>query len=203
MLFPIYCNKPPATKVVHFIRENVMRYIASAALIIFSMNSHADGVEDWNFNLGIGVEQYRSDYIDQARIAGDEKIVVIEKEYQTRPSAWLTLSWNIWGLGDPAGAEKNAAGNSVDIYNVKFGLFAGTKILGEDSSAFESFALGPQITFQAQDRDISIGFGWVTHPTRELAHGIKENAPLPSQFDDVAYKEGTENSYMLMFSIAL
>jgi hypothetical protein len=75
--------------------------------------------------------------------------------------------------------------------------------LGEDSSAFESFALGPQITFEAKDRDISIGLGWVTHPTRELAHGIKENAPLPTQFDDVAYKEGTENSYMLMFSIAL
>lgn len=180
-----------------------MRYIFIAALAFLSINAlAADGVDSWNFNLGIGVEQYRSDYIDQAKITGDEKIVVIEKEYQTRPSAWLTLSWNFWGLGDPV-ETKQVAGNSVDIHNVKFGLFAGTKILGEDTSAFESFALGPQITFQAQGRDISIGLGWVTHPTRELASGITEGDPLPDQFDDISYKESTENSYMLMFSIAL
>ncbi|QUX91520.1 hypothetical protein CYL31_08840 [Marinomonas sp. A3A] len=180
-----------------------MRYIVTAALLVFSVCSYADGVDNWNFNLGIGVEQYRSDYIDQAKIAGDERIVVVEKEYQTRPSAWLTLSWNFWGLGDPVRTTQNAAGNNIDIHNVKFGLFVGAKILGENATSFESFALGPQITFQAEDRDISVGLGWVTHPTRELASGISEGGTLPSQFDDITYKEGTENSYMLMFSIAL
>tara|TARA_B100001057_G_C22527360_1_gene824367 strand:- start:148 stop:690 length:543 start_codon:yes stop_codon:yes gene_type:complete len=162
----------------------------------------ASGVDAWNFNFGIGVEQYRSDYIDQARITGEDKIVVVEKEYQTRPSAWLTLSWNIFGLGNSLGTETIGA-TSVDIYNVKLGLFAGTKILGEDSTVFDSFALGPQVTFQAIDREISIGIGWVTHPKRELADDIDEGDPLPSQYDDISYKEGTENSYMLMFSIAL
>lgn len=180
-----------------------MKYIVIAVLSIVSVWSKADGVDNWNFNLGIGVEQYRSDYIDRAKIVGDERFVVVEKEYQTRPSAWLTLSWNFWGLGDPVGSTEDASGKSIDIHNVKFGLFAGTKVIGEDSSAFESFALGPQITFQAEDRDISIGLGWVSHPTRELASGINEGGSLPSQFDDIAYKESTENSYMLMFSIAL
>lgn len=161
----------------------------------------ANGVDAWNFNFGIGVEQYRSDYVDQARITGDQKIVVVEKEYQTRPSAWLTLSWNFLGLDKTDVVE--VQGESIDINNVKFGLFAGTKIIGEDSSVFESFALGPQITFQAKDRDISVGIGWVTHPTRKLASGITEGNALPDQFDDISYKEGTENSYMLMFSIAL
>lgn len=131
------------------------------------------------------------------------KIVIVEKEYQTRPSAWLTISWNFWGLDESRGTQKNAAGKAIDIHNLKFGLFAGAKILGQDSSALDAFALGPQITFQAQDRDISIGLGWVTHQTKELSPGIAEGEPLPPQFDDIAYKEGTENSYMLMFSIAL
>tara|TARA_R110002167_G_scaffold45324_4_gene136333 strand:- start:12508 stop:13086 length:579 start_codon:yes stop_codon:yes gene_type:complete len=186
--------------------EKIMKYIVVLIVSIFSIGAFAqgEGVDAWNFNIGIGVEQYRSDYIDRARITGTERIVVIEKEYQTRPSAWLTLSWNFLGLDDPIGTEKNSlTDRTIDIHNVKFGLFAGTKILGEDSSAFESFALGPQITFQAQDRDISIGVGWVTHPTRTLSSGITEGVALPVQFDDIFYKEGTENSFMLMFSIAL
>jgi hypothetical protein len=47
MLFPRYCSKPPATKVVHFIKEDAMRYLASAVLIMCSVNSYAEGgVED-------------------------------------------------------------------------------------------------------------------------------------------------------------
>lgn len=180
-----------------------MKYFILGLSLFFSTGTWgADGVDAWNFNFGIGVEQYRSDYIDKARITGDNKIVVVEKEYQTRPSAWLTLSWNFLGLDEPDETQ-TLSGKTIEINNVKFGLFAGTKIIGEDSSVFESFALGPQITFQAKDRDISVGIGWVTHPTRKLASGITEGNPLPDQFDDISYKEGTENSYMLMFSIAL
>lgn len=181
-----------------------MKYIIGCFVLIISSNCYAQGVDNWNLNVGIGVEQYRNDYIEQAKITGEERIVLIEKEFKTRPSAWLTISWNFWGLDDPVTtATIVATGKSVDIHNIKFGLFAGTKIIGGDSSAFESFALGPQITFQANDRDISIGLGWVTHPSRTLSFGIKEGEPLPPQFDDVSYIESTENSYMLMFSMAL
>lgn len=168
-----------------------MKYVCFVILAALSCICRAQGVDDWNLNVGIGVEQYRSDYVDQARIVGADRIVVIEKKYRTRPSAWLTLSWNFWGVGDPSDTRE-VAGKSVDVHNVKFGLFAGTKIIGEDTTAFESFALGPQITFQAQDRDISIGLGWVSHPTRQLANGISEDNALPSNFDDVAYKSSTE-----------
>lgn len=178
-----------------------MKFIVFNLLLIISSTAFAqEGVDAWNFNFGLGVEQYRADYIDQARIFGDERIVTIEKEFQTKPSAWLTLSWNVWVLDKGSQAKD---GSDADIHNVKFGFFAGTKVIGEDSSAFESFAIGPQVTFQAKDRDISIGLGWVTHPTRTFADEISAGEPLPEQFDDITYIEGTENSYMLMFSIAL
>lgn len=184
-----------------------MKYILVVFFLILPLLSQAQdaaesGVAAWNFNFGIGVEQYRHDYIEQARIVGEDRIVIIEKEYQTKPSAWLTLSWNFWDIGE--GIPKQIAGEkSIDIHKVKFGLFAGTKIIGENSTAFESFALGPQITFQAEGRDISIGFGWVTHQLKTLGNGITEGEALPVQFDDISYKEKTENSYMLMFSIAI
>lgn len=180
-----------------------MKYVVLIYVFIFSSSIFAQqGVDSWNFNFGLGVEQYRIDYIEQASIFGGNRVVTIEKEFQTRPSAWLTLSWNVWGL-DESLRSIDSKGNGIDVNTVKFGFFAGTKIIGEDSSAFESFAIGPQITFQAKDRDISIGLGWVTHPTRTLANGITAGESLPEQFDDIVYVEGTENSYMLMFSIAL
>lgn len=168
------------------------------------------GVEDWNLNFGLGVEQYRDAFVEQASIKGEDRIVVVEKTYKTRPSGWLTVNWNILGAGssvvktdEKGNVVKDDKGNTVVLRNTMFGLFAGTKIIGSDSSAFDAFSFGPQVTFALQDREISIGAGWVTHKTKRLGRDIVEGSPLPAQYDDVSYKEGTENSYMMMLSISV
>jgi hypothetical protein len=71
---------------------------------------------------------------------------------------------------------------------------------GETSSAF---ALGPQVSFLTADRQVSVGFGWVNHRTKRFASGISEGKPLPAQYTDIKYREGSENSYMVMFSVGL
>lgn len=45
-------------------------YLVIGMMLHFS-SAFAEGVDSWNLNFGIGVEQYRSDYIDQARITGE------------------------------------------------------------------------------------------------------------------------------------
>lgn len=157
-----------------------------------------DDLAKWNLGFGLGVEQYRDDYIESASMRGDSKIVTIEQRYETRPSAWLTMNWNLWKLGttrDPS--------TCTDLCNTKFGLFAGVKLIDSNASAFSSFALGPQMSFQSKTRVISVGLGWVTHRTKKFAKDISEGEPLPSQYDDIVYENGTENSYMLMMSVGI
>ncbi len=154
-------------------------------------------IEQWGFGLGIGVEQYRAKYIDQASIYGADRIVTIEKEFDTLPSAWLTLNWNIWPRPKPV----PRAANDVDA--VKLGLFTGVKILDAKAQTFSAFALGPQVSFFAGKRVITVGAGWVTHRTKTFASGIVAGSALPEQYTDIKYREGTENSYMLMFSVQL
>jgi hypothetical protein len=161
-----------------------------------SKTASKGGIADWQLGFGLGVEQYKDVYIDQASIRGDTRIVTTEKTYETRPNAWLTINWNVWGIGNKKGVYK---GN--DVFNTKWGFFAGVKLIDSDSNAFSSFALGPQVSFQTESKTISIGFGWVTHGTKKFANQIKEGESLPSQYDDIVFKEGTENSYMVMMSV--
>lgn len=160
--------------------------------------NESGGINSWNLGFGLGVEQYREDYIDTASIRGDQKIVTTEKRFETRPSAWMTMNWNIWGVGD-----KLAFNGTNDVNGTKFGFFAGVKLLDSTSDSFGAFALGPQISFLTKSNVISIGAGWVTHKTRKYAKGISAGEPLPAQYDDVVFEEGTENSYMVMMSVAL
>ena len=146
---------------------------------------------------GLGIEQYRETFIEEASINGEERIVVTEDTFDTRPSAWLTLNWNV-------GSVKQKVLFLGDTKSVKWGFFAGVKLVGESSNSFSSFALGPQLTFETnKNRAISIGAGWVTHGTKEYARGIVEGESLPAQFDDIVFEEGTENSYMVMMSVGV
>lgn len=161
------------------------------------------GVDDWGFGLGIGIEQYRTmPYIEQASTYGTNRIVVIEKDYRTLPSAWLTLNWNIFPLPQDD-AKSKTAGVDNDVQKVKWGLFSGVKILDSNSQTFSAFSLGPQVSFITAEKQYSIGLGWVTHRTRSLAAGIQEGQPLPTQFTDIKFKDSTENSYIVMFSVGL
>lgn len=204
---------------------NIHKYIAFALALAFSHIALASepikdpvdgasgvkskGIDDWGFGLGIGIEQYRTmPYIEQASTYGTNRIVVIEKDYRTLPSAWLTLNWNIcpipkkWNICPPD-AENMPSGKSSDVQKVKWGFFTGVKILDSNSQTFSAFALGPQVSFITAQKQYSVGLGWVTHRTRNFANGIKEGQPLPTEFTDIKYKDSTENSYIVMFSVNL
>lgn len=157
-------------------------------------------VADLGLGLGIGVEQYKDGtYIDSASTNGSNRIVSIDKEFQTVPSAWLTVNWNV----DPFFFINR--GKIIENQSIRSGLFVGAKLFDTDSStsALSAFALGPQISFVSNNRQYSVGVGWVTHQTKKLAAGIREGQPLPSQYADIKYHTGSENSYMLMFTINL
>ncbi|MDP5214566.1 hypothetical protein ORJ66_16050 [Pseudoalteromonas tunicata] len=174
-----------------------MKKFLISFLTLSNFSVFAEGVDEWQLSFGLGVEQYREAYIDSASIRGDDRIVVTEKTYDTRPSAWLTMNWNISGIGNNT---RIVDGN--DVSDTKFGFFAGVKLIDGDSSAFSSFALGPQVSFVTLDKKtISVGLGWVTHGTRTYANNIQAGMALPEQYDDIVFEEGTENSYMLMMSV--
>ena len=156
------------------------------------------GIDDWGLGFGFGVEQYRDPYILEASLRGDTRIVTTEKTFETRPSAWLTINWNIWGIG---AGRKTTSGQTVK--DARWGFFAGVKVIDSNSDAFSAFSLGPQVTFVLDTKTISVGAGWVTHQTRQYANGIVAGQALPVQYDDIVFEEGTENSFMLMMSIGL
>lgn len=187
---------------------NIFKTVCSLLFVSFTLLSvpavsKTAEISDWGLGFGLGIEQYKNPYIDQASLRGDTRIVTTEKTFDTRPSAWLNINWNVWGWNDIK--TKNAAGVLETTYvdrDIRYGFFAGVKLIDGNSESFSAFALGPQISFLIDQREISVGFGWVTHQTREYAHGIISGQPLPIQYDDIVFEEGTENSYMLMFSIS-
>jgi hypothetical protein len=162
-------------------------------------------IKTLGFGLAIGEEQFRARYIEEASTNGANRIVTVDKEYKTLPSAWLTLNWNFFDVKQavrtpPAGVPSTTA--------IKGGMFAGVKFIGgQNNQAFDGFAIGPQITFKTADgvtnRDISVGLGFVTHKTRALASGIVEGQPLPADYTDVKYHQRSENSWILMLSVVL
>jgi hypothetical protein len=164
-------------------------FIFLISTTVFAQNKTSAGIDEWGLGFGLGIEQYKDTYIDQASLRGDTRIVTTEKTFDTRPSAWLNLNWNIWSWDDSKPRD------------TRYGFFAGVKLIDGNSESFSAFALGPQISFLIDDREISVGLGWITHQTRTYANGIVSGQPLPSQYDDIVFEEGTENSYMLMVSV--
>jgi len=160
-----------------------------------------DELKRLGFGFALGVEQYRTPYIEEATTNGTNRIVSIDKEYKTLPSVWATLNWNIkvFGKTPDKGVNKTQ--------QIGLGLFAGVKLVGgPGNQAFDGFAIGPQVTFKtvgATARDISLGLGWVTHKTRSLATGIIEGKRLPEDYNDVKYRQNSENSVALMLSVVL
>jgi hypothetical protein len=185
-------------------RCSMFSLLAIGLAPMFAMAQEQDkGISEWGWGLGIGIEQYRQQpYIEQAGTYGTDRIVVIEKEYRTNPSAWMTLNWNVWPR-PKSPDELKAAGLASDVQKVKYGFFAGVKLLDANAQALSAFSLGPQVSFFTADRQVSVGFGWVNHRTKRFAAGIQEGEPLPAQYTDIKFRESSENSYMVMFSVSL
>lgn len=178
--------------------------IATISTFAIAQDS-SKGISEWGWGVGIGIEQYRKNpYIENASTYGVDRIVVVEKDYQTNPSAWLNLNWNVWPRPRNMQSQPGVAEKSTPVIDeIKYGFFAGIKILDANSQALSAFSLGPQVTFFSAQRQVSVGFGWVNHKTRQFATGIEEGKPLPAQYTDIRYRESSENSYMLMFSVGL
>ncbi len=162
-------------------------------------------LEAVGFGFALGAEQYRSPYIEEATTNGTNRLVSVDKQYKTLPSLWATINWNIFTYNKTSKAFGLLQTN--DTSKIGFGLFAGAKLVGgPGNQAFDGFAVGPQVTFKTTGttpRDISLGLGWVTHKTRELATGIVEGKSLPADYTDVKFRQGSENSIALMLSISL
>lgn len=172
-----------------------------------NVTGNGDGISPWKLGFGLGVEQYRTPYIDSATLQGPNRLVVVEQEYRTRPSAWLTMNWNYVpskkkSMSTTTGSQ-SIDSDSSDVDKTKYGFFAGVKIIDGNANSFSSFALGPQVSFETKGgQNISIGLGWVTHGTKRLADDIKEGQALPSHYTSVVYKKSTENSVMMMMSVS-
>jgi len=143
------------------------------------------GVGAWGMSFGLGVEKFRGNYIEKASINGTSKIVVVEKKYDEQTGGWLVMNWT--------GAQL--------LTNLSWGIYVGVKVTGQSSTGFDGFSLGPQLSFHiTKSQPINVGIGWVAHSTRKLANGINEGETLPDHFDEIKYRETTENNYMLMVS---
>lgn len=169
-----------------------------------------NGISSWNLGFGLGVEQYRTPYIDMVSLQGPNRVVLVDQEYRTRPSAWLTMNWNIRGIKEKNKAKinqliekKGVNLDPSDVYEMKWGLFAGVKIIDGNSNSFSSFAIGPQISFETMGgQSVSVGVGWVTHGTKRLPDDIEIGKPLPAHYTSIVYKKSTENSIMMMMSVS-
>jgi len=145
------------------------------------------GIEPWGMSFGLGVEKFRNNFIERASINGTSKIVVVEKKMDEQTGGWLTMNWR------PQEFRLSK--------EVAFGFYVGVKVTGQGSTGFDGFSLGPQLSFSIPNsKPINVGLGWVAHSTRFFADGIIEGEALPEQFDEIKYRETTENSYMLMVS---
>jgi len=164
-------------------------------LIFISFNSSAsDNLESFNFGIGIGIEYYDDQYIDRASINGTNKVVIVEKEFRSRPSLWLATNWT----------------NDTPLFSGgRWGFFLGAKVLDEKSDSLSAFAIGPQLVFSrpgkkdknGSKQSLNIGIGWVvSHNVKTLSDGIERNKPLPAEFDEIKYTEKQRASVMLMVS---
>ncbi len=148
--------------------------------------SAENGIQSWGMSFGLGLEKFRNNYIERASINGESRVVIVEKKFDEQASGWLTLNWR---------PEKFVHNNYA------LGFYVGVKITGASGNAFDGFSFGPQVSFRVSEGSpINIGFGWVAHQTRKLATGIVDGEPLPKHFDEIKFRETTENSWMVMVS---
>jgi hypothetical protein len=94
---------------------------------------------------------------------------------------------------------------------VKPGLFFGVKLAGESGVGLEGVGLGVQFAFIQNGVTLrsgetgskpswNVGVGWVNHRTKQLASGIVEGQPLPEDFQDIRYREGSDDGWVIMIS---
>lgn len=159
----------------------------------------AADLQAFEFGVAIGLENYRTEYVNEAKVVGDNRIVRVTDSYDTNASVWLDThyTWDGWAAGK--GFTHSAPG-----------FYVGVRLLGENSDFFDAFTLGVMWAFKrtrlGDDKSdsafdsINIGIGPVWHRTRELANGIVEGESLPDEFDNVEYRKNDEISWMLIVS---
>lgn len=154
---------------------------------------------DWRglgFSVGLGMENFKDPYIREARVIGDQRNVLIEDAFDRQASLWLQLNY-VWD------------GSSLATDYSAPGMYVGLRAVAPDSQALDAFSLGVMWAFSrtrirstppGERKSVNVGFGPVWHRTQQLASGIVEGQPLPSQFQQIEFEKRDEVSWMLMVS---
>lgn len=169
------------------------------------MNGNNNALGKFKFGIAIGFENYKSEYVNEAETNGTNRVVRINDSQEMKPSLWLETHY-IWD-----GLLKKSDG-SLRFTHSAPGFYLGIRVIGPDSDTFDAFSLGLLWSFKRTaigtpsppgqiTESINIGIGPVWHRTKELARGINEGEPLPSQFSDIKFDERDEVSWMLMVSV--
>lgn len=179
-----------------------MKKILSVICFFMASSSFAVDVDNWHINLGVGFEYLQEPVIEKSALRGSERIVVTQESYQSSNSLWLTLNWNIFPT-DLEYLNKGIISVINRDYNVKYGLFAGVKLLDSMGESAGAFSFGPQVSFALGGRVMSVGGGLVMNKSKVYAEGISSGQPLPDYYDDIEFERRSDNSYLLMFSVGL
>lgn len=169
---------------------------------IINKKSQLEGLrEKFKFGIAIGFEHYKSSYISEVEIIGENKIVRVVESQNQKPSVWLETHylWDGW------------AKNTLHRTHSAPGFYVGARLLGPNSETFEAFSLGLMWSFKRTAignlppkgqvaESINIGVGPVWHKTKVLASGIAEGCALPENYSDIKLNSRDEVSWMVMIS---
>lgn len=168
-------------------------------------------LKNWGLAAGIGVEFYDDRYIETASLQGQNRLVVVEKDFESKPSFWAVGNWTV----DDCGALGFIGRSRVMCADWhKPGFFVGAKLIGDSGEFLQGVTLGIQMAFlqnvavvgldgrarTAPRPSWNVGIGWVNHSVKSLAKGITEGEALPADFDDVILRESTDNGWIIMIS---
>lgn len=179
-----------------------VRLFLGGLLLLISLSSVASEIDDWHVNVGLGFEYYQDPVIQKSALRGSDRIVVTQESYQASNSLWLTLNWNIF----PTNLEylnKGVISVINQDHKVKYGIFAGVKLVDSVGDSSGAFGFGPQVSFLLGDRVMSLGGGLVMNKIKTYADGISSGSPLPTYYDDIELEESIKPSYLVMFSVGL
>ncbi|MEW8385335.1 MAG: hypothetical protein AB2704_26040 [Candidatus Thiodiazotropha taylori] len=191
-------------------------------LIVLSSASIADGdtqimptsnndlISTWGLGVGLAAEFYQDEYIKTASIHGDTSRVVVEESFDSQPSFWAVGNWTV---DDCTALWSWVKYISCSSWR-KPGFFVGAKLADEDGVNLSGISLGIQLAFLQNVKLLddnnkiavkkkpswNLGLGWVNHKTRTFASSINEGSDLPEEYDDIVYKEGRGNGWIIMIS---
>jgi hypothetical protein len=183
-------------------RMSLLAFLFAATLPAASTASdELNGIEGkFGLSAGIGWESYRTPYIRNARILGDERRVLVDDQVDGQAALWLQANY-VWN-----GLLRERFSHSSP------GVYVGLRAAGPDSDGLDAFSVGFLWSLSRNHKSdgakgtdgkrpsVNFGVGPVWHRTRQLATGISAGQALPAEFQQIEFEKRDEVSWMLMVS---